>query len=564
MNRLKLWLFALVVVGLALASLYPLSVELRGPALSGLDLRIDAAIAAARGAERSTSARLAGVAQAAARDPRLAAALAGPQQAEPEDAGKRRRAPPPPPPQDPAALDAAVSEAAQAAVAEAERLLLPVNEPLRAPTPNGTAAVVTPERLVIAGTREGLDRRPAAPAEAAAVELVKAALDGKVQQGWRVLGDRLAYGVAVPAGDGAALGVFALVDERWVATAVADTGAAGVLTAPGVKPIASDKTVQVPALLDAVKKGTRDVGELPAVRLELYGVKLPPLPSLTGKLPALRVKRAPLLGLAGGALLVAVPTGGALDPVGRAQALVIWGAALIALLALLFSVLVKPTEVAAPVPPELVEVASKMERGDFSVRAPVMAGKVGTVASALNKAAEAAEGAGRMATASASSPSVTQEFFQRNEPAPEPEGDPFALPIRGPRTAPAPLETPPPVEAPTLTGTAFEAAPVAAPRPSAPPPAPPPAPVSAPTPAPVAAAPAEEDSEQQHWREVFREFVRVRTECGEPAEGLTFDRFRQKLEANKAALVAKYACKTVRFAVYVKEGKAALKATPVR
>ncbi len=87
---------------------------------------------------------------------------------------------------------------------------------------------------------------------------------------------------------------------------------------------------------------------------------------------------------------------------------------------------------------------------------------------------------------------------------------------------------------------------------------------SVPPPVPVAAPPGEGGGEDQHWREVFQDFLRVRSECGEPAEGLTFERFRAKLESNKAALVAKYACRTVRFQVYVKEGKAALKATPVR
>jgi hypothetical protein len=72
------------------------------------------------------------------------------------------------------------------------------------------------------------------------------------------------------------------------------------------------------------------------------------------------------------------------------------------------------------------------------------------------------------------------------------------------------------------------------------------------------------DDEQAHWQQVFQDFVRTRAECGEPSEGLTFERFRQKLESNKATLVAKYQCKTVRFQVYVKDGKAALKATPVR
>ena len=63
---------------------------------------------------------------------------------------------------------------------------------------------------------------------------------------------------------------------------------------------------------------------------------------------------------------------------------------------------------------------------------------------------------------------------------------------------------------------------------------------------------------------MFSDFLRTRGRCGEPAGGVTFERFAQKLASNKAALVSKYACRTVRFQVYVKDGKAALKATPVR
>jgi len=72
------------------------------------------------------------------------------------------------------------------------------------------------------------------------------------------------------------------------------------------------------------------------------------------------------------------------------------------------------------------------------------------------------------------------------------------------------------------------------------------------------------DAEEQHFQEVFRDFVTTREQCGEPADGLTYEKFVQKLRKNKDQLVAKYNCKTVRFTVYVKEGKAALKATPLR
>ena len=74
--------------------------------------------------------------------------------------------------------------------------------------------------------------------------------------------------------------------------------------------------------------------------------------------------------------------------------------------------------------------------------------------------------------------------------------------------------------------------------------------------------PADEDEE--HWKAVYQDFLRVRTDCGEPHEGVAYERFREKLHKNRDQLVERYGCRTVRFQVYVKEGKAALKASPVR
>jgi len=70
--------------------------------------------------------------------------------------------------------------------------------------------------------------------------------------------------------------------------------------------------------------------------------------------------------------------------------------------------------------------------------------------------------------------------------------------------------------------------------------------------------------EEFHFQEVFREFVLTRERCNEGSDGLTYDKFVQKLRKNKEQLMQKYACRTVKFQVYVKEGKAALKATPVK
>lgn len=70
--------------------------------------------------------------------------------------------------------------------------------------------------------------------------------------------------------------------------------------------------------------------------------------------------------------------------------------------------------------------------------------------------------------------------------------------------------------------------------------------------------------DEGHWNDIYKDFVATRERCGEPADGLTYDKFKVKLQKNREQLVQKYNCRTVKFQVYVKEGKAALKATPVK
>jgi hypothetical protein len=72
------------------------------------------------------------------------------------------------------------------------------------------------------------------------------------------------------------------------------------------------------------------------------------------------------------------------------------------------------------------------------------------------------------------------------------------------------------------------------------------------------------NADDAHFQDVFRNFVATRQQCGEPADGLTYEKFAQKLQKNREQLITRYNCRTVRFQVYVKEGKAALKATPVK
>jgi hypothetical protein len=70
--------------------------------------------------------------------------------------------------------------------------------------------------------------------------------------------------------------------------------------------------------------------------------------------------------------------------------------------------------------------------------------------------------------------------------------------------------------------------------------------------------------EEASFRAVFNEFVELKKRCGEPTAGLTYPKFSDKLRKNRDDLMAKPGCVGVKFSVYVKDGKAALKATPVK
>ena len=67
-----------------------------------------------------------------------------------------------------------------------------------------------------------------------------------------------------------------------------------------------------------------------------------------------------------------------------------------------------------------------------------------------------------------------------------------------------------------------------------------------------------------YFRKVYQDFVELKRKCGEPTENVTFEKFVGKLRDNREQLIKKLGCKSVKFQVYVKDGRAALKATPVR
>jgi len=56
----------------------------------------------------------------------------------------------------------------------------------------------------------------------------------------------------------------------------------------------------------------------------------------------------------------------------------------------------------------------------------------------------------------------------------------------------------------------------------------------------------------------------MQKECGGPVNGLTFDKFVRKLHAAREQVMKRHDAASVRFTVYVKEGRAALKASPVK
>ncbi|HYQ18531.1 MAG TPA: MXAN_5187 C-terminal domain-containing protein, partial [Polyangiaceae bacterium] len=71
-------------------------------------------------------------------------------------------------------------------------------------------------------------------------------------------------------------------------------------------------------------------------------------------------------------------------------------------------------------------------------------------------------------------------------------------------------------------------------------------------------------SEVDEWRAVYHDFVQLKQQCGENTEGFTYDKFEATLKKNRDTLMSRHGAKRVKFSVYIKEGKAALKATPLK
>jgi hypothetical protein len=70
--------------------------------------------------------------------------------------------------------------------------------------------------------------------------------------------------------------------------------------------------------------------------------------------------------------------------------------------------------------------------------------------------------------------------------------------------------------------------------------------------------------EASHFRATYEEYIAIKERCGEPTAGLTFERFEQTLKSRKTEILAQHEAHDVRFSVYEKDGKAKLKATPIK
>ncbi len=201
-------------------------------------------------------------------------------------------------------------------------------------------------------------------------------------------------------------------------------------------------------------------------------------------------------------------------------------------------------------------------------------GRIGSIARSVNEAVE------RCQDAQPSRPPLHDKDLDSILGGPDVSEDDFSLGEESPAEAAAPAVgdagAPPPPPAADAAAPADAPADGPPPPPSDLPPAPqpfgtggdPPVTHQGPGPAvsgpPPAPAQSPEQQEEAAFRQIFEEFVATKQQCGEPTESLNFESFAGKLRKNKAAVMEKTGAKDVTFKVYIKEGKAALKASPVK
>jgi hypothetical protein len=89
------------------------------------------------------------------------------------------------------------------------------------------------------------------------------------------------------------------------------------------------------------------------------------------------------------------------------------------------------------------------------------------------------------------------------------------------------------------------------------------APAASPKGAAAGSAPGHEASARD-GRDLFDAYAQAQRECGEDPKGLTRAQLDQLLDRQRAAIQQRFGCDEVRFRVVVEDGKAKLKATPVK
>lgn len=72
------------------------------------------------------------------------------------------------------------------------------------------------------------------------------------------------------------------------------------------------------------------------------------------------------------------------------------------------------------------------------------------------------------------------------------------------------------------------------------------------------------DDRESYYRSIYKEFVETKAACGENTDGFTYEKFAKKLRKQSDPLLARPEVTDVQFSVYVKDGKAALKAKVIK
>jgi hypothetical protein len=463
--------------------------------------------------------------------------------------------------------------------------------------------------------RFGLDKLP----------LADGALAGSNRVGWvEVDGKTLLLAAVTVGGEERPAGALLMgfdVDDRLAQRLAAETGTAVTLL-QGPRVIASSLNAEERSQVASAARagdGAFSVGSAPG-SFSFLGLTLP----LGGAEPSrVRARAFPVPGAEGLRAILSTDGAAPFAPVAAGQEQGLWAALAILAIGLAFALVGRKAAGGAKVQ-DLAAAAEALVNGDLSMRAPEnLPGELGRVADALNrlfarKAVEA-ELASRAQAAEAVAAKILERQAARTPPPVEPAAaDTHELPAAPAVAAETRETTPAPAWEPPITPPPFE--------PPAPPPAPeaesprpafwdrptqaisteeavaaarasesefggalehgpagsgepfnPEATVVAAVPEallratsraparPVLSSPVpSQDPDEAHFEQVFRDFVATRERCGEPTQGLGYDRFAAKLRKNREQLVEKYHCRSVRFTVYVKEGRAALKATPIK